>query len=144
MTPAALTELHRAELDYYRSQYPSVPAMARPRTAYTDSNTNGLTRCVMDYIRFTGNHAERVNTTGRQIKAKSGKRIWIPTPTTNGSADLHCIIHGRPAMIEIKCKATGDRIRPDQVRYAEKVTRAGGLYFVARTFEEFLTWYQSL
>lgn len=139
MTPTE--HLHRLHYHHHRTTYPSVPATALPKPDYKLTDTNGLTRAIIDFIRFTGNHAERVNTMGRQIKAKNGKQIWITTTATKGSADIHAVIRGRSAMIEVKNARTHDRIRPKQEEYARRVTMAGGLYFVARTFEEFYEWY---
>ena len=140
----AQEHLHRLHWQHHRDNYPSVPATAIPKAVYTDRNTNGLTRMIIDWLRFTGNHAERVNTMGRQIKAKSGRQVWIKTTATKGSADIHAVIRGRAAMIEVKCRCTKDRIRPKQEQYATRIQHAGGLYFIARDFESFYQWYQTL
>ena len=142
MTPTA--HLHRLYIEHHRERYPSVPTVAIPKPEYKLTDTNGLTRAIIDFIRFSGGHAERVNTMGRQIKAKSGKQIWIQTTATKGSADIHAIWHGRTLAIEVKNAATRDRLRPKQAEYAAKVQRAGGLYFVARTFDSFYEWFQTL
>lgn len=132
--------LRQLEAEYNRDRYPSVPGYASARTAYEDNTANGLTRCIIDYIRFTGGFAERVNRMGFKRKNKYGKEIWVSGGGTNGTADISAVLPGgRSARIEVK--AGRDRIRPEQIRYAEKVTKAGALYFIARSFDEFLMWY---
>ena len=142
MTPT--THLHSLYMNYHRTTYPNVPAVCIPKPDYKLTTTNGMTKAIIDFIRFSGGHAERVNTMGRQIKAKSGKQIWITTTATKGSSDIHAIYRGRSIQIEVKNAATGDRIRPKQQEYGRRVTMAGGLYFVAHTFEEFYQWFTTL
>jgi hypothetical protein len=43
--------------------------------------------------------------------------------------------------VKIEVKIGRDRQSVEQKAYAEAVERAGGLYVVARTFEEFIGWY---
>lgn len=139
----AIEDLYDAHLRYNRSQYPNVPAFAVPKPAYKLATANGLTRAIVDYIRFKGGFAERVNRMGFRTKNKQGREVWVSGGGTNGTADISAILPGgRSARIEVKVGR--DRIRPDQVRYAEKVQRAGALYFIARDFESFWVWYNSV
>lgn len=142
MTPTQ--HLHSLYMAHHRERYPNVPAVCIPKPDYTDKTTNGLTKMIMDYVKFRGGMAKRVNVVGRQIKAKSGKQIWIPSSTVKGAADLSIIYNGRALEVEVKCAATHDRMRPKQVEYANRVAMAGGLYFVARTFDEFYEWFQTI
>ena len=139
MTPTAhLNELHYT---YHREHYPGVPAHAIPKPQYKLNTTNGMTRAIMDFIKFNGGYAERINVMGRKIKAKSGKEIYIPTSGARGSADISAVIRGRAVKIEVKNLHTRDRMHADQQTYAERVRSAGALYFVAHTFDEFYNWY---
>ena len=142
MTP--LEALNTAYYDHYRKENPNYPAAYIPKPDYTDRTTNGLTKMVLDWMRFHGALAERTNTTGRQIKAKSGKRIWIPTAGVRGSSDIHATYRGLSLHIEIKCRATRDRVRPAQVEYARRVRMAGGLYVTVGTWAEFYEWFLQL
>lgn len=145
MTPTTpISHLHRLYYQHNREAYPNVPAACIPKPNYTDKTTNGLTKMVMDFVKFSGGQIERVNVMGRQIKAKSGKQIWIPSSTVKGAADLSGIYKGRALKIEVKCAATHDRIRPKQIEYANKVRRAGGIYIVARTFDDFYEQFNNL
>lgn len=141
MTPTE--HLHRLHHQWHRQQYPNVPDVAIPKPNYKANTTNGMTRMIIDFIRYSGGFAERVNRMGFRTKTKTGREIWVSGGGTNGTADISAVLPGgRSARIEVK--AGRDRIRPDQVRYAERVTRAGALYFVARSFDDFYEWYRTL
>lgn len=127
-----LNDLNRKHLV---ERHPSVPKMAIPGRAYSDKTANGLTRCIMDYIRFTGGHAERIANMGRVIKRK-GRSFYIPGAGRNGSADIHAIIDGKPWMIEVKMGR--DRQSVAQVHYMADIIRSGGRYIVVKSFEEFI------
>ena len=146
-----LTEIKMAAL---RLRYPSMPEHAIPRPKYSDLKSNGLTKCIIDWINLYGYQAERVNSMGRMIdkskvvtdvlgwKRTIGSKTWIPGTGTNGTADISATIKGRSIKIEVKCKATGDNKQSDgQVSYQEQVEGAGGVYVIARTFDGFVDWY---
>lgn len=139
MTPTE--HLHKLHWEYHHKNYPGVPGYAIPKATYKLNTTNGMTKGIVDFIRFSGGYAERVNRMGFKTKTKQGKEIWVSGGGTNGTADISAIWNGRALRIEVKCAATHDRIRPDQIRYAEKVERAGAIYFVAKTFDEFYEWF---
>lgn len=126
-----LSELKTTEL---RRDFPGVPDYAVPKYKYEDKTANGLTRCIIDYIRVTGNHAERINTTGRVIHSK-GRSKYIPTTGTKGSADIHSIKSGRSIAIEVKIH---DKQSDKQKQYQNAVEQSGGVYIIARTFDDFL------
>jgi hypothetical protein len=132
--------------------HPSMPAYARTVPRYSDKTANGLTKCVIDYIRLTGGLAERINSTGRYIdnsrvfedvlgrKRSIGTGQWLPTSGMKGTADISAVIQGRAVKIEIKMK---DRQSEDQKKYQKAVEQAGGIYLIFRSFQEFYDWYQS-
>lgn len=151
-TLAKLSELAEERL---KEQYSSIPDYAIPKKKYTDKTSNGLTKCVVDFVNFNNYQAERINSTGRQINTR--KRInyglggsgtvrgakWIKSSSQNGTADISATIKGRSVKIEIKCKATGDKYQSQaQKDYQTKVQQAGGVYIIVRTFEGFYNWYQ--
>jgi hypothetical protein len=135
-----LAELKRAEL---HRDFPGVPDYALPRTKYTDKTANDLTKCIIDYIKVTGGHAERVANTGRQI-GHGVNRKWIPGTGTNGSADISATkpieISGRKVGIKvaIEVKIGRDEQSPAQKKYQYQVEQSGGVYIIARDFESFL------
>jgi len=108
---------------------------------YSDSTANKLTKAVCDYIKFLGGDANRINTTGTMRKI-NGKNKWTYAGTRKGTADIHAIYQGRHISIEIKIGR--DHVSEDQVKERQRVEAAGGLYFVARTMPEFITWFAGL
>src|SRR5688500_18488882 len=101
-----------SDLDYEAklAMYQNVPEAAVVRTTFYDKTANGLTQCILTWLRLHGHYCTRINTTGRQLPATTivdvlgrahvtpGK--WIPGATRRGTADLHCIINGRHGSIE--------------------------------------------
>jgi hypothetical protein len=135
----ALKALEDLSYKVKRAKCPNVPYLTA--TTYRDDRSNDLTRCVIDWINFNNYQAERINSTGRQIKIK-GHSKWIPGSQTIGTADISATIKGRSIKIEIKCAATGDRYQSeDQKKYQSMIERAGGVYIIVKDFQGFYDWY---
>lgn len=120
-----------------------------PRT-YTDKTANGLTKMIIDWINYNGGQAERINTTGRLIKAKTYKDVmgitktigqdkWIKGTGTLGSADISATIQGKSVKIEVKIGR--DKQSDVQKQYQEAIEKAGGIYYIAKDFDTFYNWY---
>ena len=135
-----LKALNSLALAKAKQRCPNVPYLTVK--AYKDTTTNELTRAVIDWINLNGYQAERINSTGRQIKA-NGVEKWIKGSSTRGTADISSTLKGgRAVKIEIKCAATGDRYQSDdQRKYQASIEAAGGIYIVVRDFEQFYQWY---
>ncbi len=142
------------ELDYQvkRDLYQNVPLHAVPRGKFLDKTGNGLTQCILTWLKLHHHYAVRINTTGRKLKDTTiidiiGKAHvtpgkWIPGTTRKGTADIHAVLHGKHCSIEIKIGY--DRMSKDQERTKQDVERAGGCYFIAKDFETFLEWYKNI
>lgn len=144
------------ELAYADSyeKHPTLPDYARTIHNYNDRNSNGLTRCILDYLRFNGHQCERIAVTGRYndqskvvsditgAKRRIGSGQWIPSSMQPGTADISATIHGRSIKIEIKIGR--DKQSDHQVKYQQEVEKAGGLYWLVRNFDEFLKFYNRL
>ena len=136
-----------------RKRYPTFPDHLRPATKYTDTTANGLTKCIVDWINFNGYQAERISSTGRYVDNREkyvnvlnqtvtiGSGKWIPGSTTKGTADISATIRGRSIKIEVKIGK--DRQSEAQKKYQYDVERAGGIYIIAKNFEDFHTWYNN-
>lgn len=119
---------------------------------HRDDTANGLTRCIIDYLHYKGWQAERINTTGiphdtrqqaRDILGRTrtiGSVEWRPSGSTVGSADISATIGGQSVKIEVKIGK--DRQCEAQRRYQQAIEQAGGLYYIARNFTEFHSWYR--
>ena len=136
--------LHELKLKKWAEKNPEFPPNYIPKTVYKDSTANGLTKAICDYINLHGYQAERINTMGvaREKKTTAGKVIgvtWTKGTSTAGSADISATIKGRSVKIEVKIGK--DRQSEAQKRYQENIERAGGVYYIARNFDDFVEWY---
>lgn len=120
-------------------KYPTVPHSALPKPKYNDSTANGLTACIKDFIELCGGVANRVNSQGNW---KAGK--WIKSGSTVGAADLNIVLPKSGKSLQVEIKMPGDKLRPAQITQMEKVRAAGGLYFVAHSFQQFYEYYLTL
>lgn len=148
-----IKELKVLAMSYSRTRYPSLPESARCTRTYSDKTANGLTKCIIDFLRFNGYQAERINCTGKMIdntkiitdvlgdSRSIGSVKWLPTSGQKGTSDISAIILGKSVKIEIKIK---DSQSPDQKAYQQQVERAGGKYWICRNFAEFMNYYNEL
>jgi len=146
MVKASLKQLSDIQHAYACSRT-KMPTEYVVRTKYTDATANGLTKCVIDYINFSGGQAERISNTGRYIdesrivtdvlgnRKKIGSGKYIKGQGTNGTADISATFKGKSIKIEIKMK---DKQSEVQKEYQQAIERAGGIYFICHTFDEFL------
>ena len=147
----AVKLLEAMAMEEARRLHPTCPHLA-PRT-FRDDSANGLTKCVIGFLTFSGWQAERINCTGKMIdntkvvtdvlgdRRAIGSVKWLPTSGQKGTADISATINGRSVKIEVKMK---DRQSENQKRYEEQVIRAGGLYWLVRSFAEFLSFYNGI
>ncbi|WP_417873891.1 hypothetical protein [Xanthomarina gelatinilytica] len=149
---AAVQKLEDLILEDLKKRYPNNPYP--PKRKYTDQTSNGLTRCIMDFLKVSGHQAERINSTGRMIDntktvkdcigrvRKVGSVQWVKGTGRTGTADISATILGRSVKIEVKCAATGDRYQSEEQKdYQKEIEAAGGTYVIARTFEGFMEWF---
>jgi len=134
-----------------KTKYPNVPGYGLPKFEYNHKSANGLTRCIIDFITFSGYQAERINTAGRVIDNRKtytdvigrtktiGSTKYIPTTGTKGSADISATIKGKSVKIEVKYGK--DRQSSDQKAYQEQIEKAGGVYLLIRDFDSFYDWF---
>jgi hypothetical protein len=125
----------------------------------TDNSANHLTGCIMDWIRYNGGQAERINTMGRRIDntkiskdVLGGTRLigsvsWQKGTGTKGSADISATIPMQVngikfgVSVKIEVKYGKDRQSEDQKKYEHTINEAGGIYVIARNIDEFVEWY---
>jgi hypothetical protein len=154
MKSEALQKLREMALADSIRRHPSLPSSARYIKPYSDKSANQLTRSVIDYIKLMGYQAERIAVMGRYIdgskvvsdildrQMRIGSGNWIPGSMQKGSADISATIKGKSVKIEIKIGK--DRQSEDQKKYQEAIERAGGVYWIVRSFDEFLNFYNSI
>jgi hypothetical protein len=149
----AKDRLNALYLEHQRNKNPNIPEYGRLKYARTDKTANGLTRMIIDWITWNGGQAERINTMGRYVAPQTifnevlgkeqtvGKGSWIKGTGTRGSADISAVVRGRSVKIEVKIGK--DRQSEHQKKYEHQITSAGGVYVIARTFEQFVAWWDS-
>ena len=155
----AIKRLKELELQKSRERSPNLPEYARVAYKYSDKKANGLTRCIIDWIKFNGGQAERISVTGRYIdnskvvtdvlgnKRKIGSGTYIPSNMQVGSADISATIKNKNGIglsCKIEVKIGRDIQSPEQKKYQEQVESAGGVYIIARNFEDFVKDYERL
>lgn len=148
-----MKELKDLALVHSRQKYPNLPEHARVIRKYSDKTSNGLTKCVIDYLTFSGYQAERISSTGRYIDNREtytdvigrtriiGSGKWIPGSSTKGTADISATVMGRSVKIEVKIG--NDRQSDAQKDYQAAIEKAGGIYIIVKSFNDFITWYKS-
>ncbi|MBW8334807.1 MAG: hypothetical protein K0M40_22510 [Prolixibacteraceae bacterium] len=132
--------------------HPNTPErFIAPRT-FTDKTANGLTACIVQYIRLAGGQAERISNTGRMIDTRTtfedvvgrsrtiGSTKWIKGTGTNGTADVAATITGHSVKIEVKIGH--DSQSKAQKDYQKSIEAAGGIYIIASSFQQFWLWFQ--
>jgi hypothetical protein len=136
-----------------RMRHPNLPEQARCIRNYSGRTANGLTKCIIDFLNFSGHQAERINCTGRPIDntkvitdvlgdmRRIGSVNWLPTSGQKGTSDISATIWGKSVKIEVKMR---DRQSTDQKSYQLKIEAAGGYYWLVRSFEEFMNFYNEL
>lgn len=146
-------ELIKLKMASSQAKHPNMHPDCIPRPVYSDKTANGLTKMVIDWITLNGGQAERISNMGRYIDSSKvvtnvlGQRIkigsgkFIPGAGTNGTADISAIFKGKSVKIEIKMK---DKQSEAQKKYQESVERAGGIYYIVRSFDDFIQKYISL
>ena len=147
-------KLKALELESLKAKYPSMREENIPLTDWKDTSANGLTKCIISWINLNGGQAERISSQGQY---REGKKIdvgtgeiaytkqlpgkWTPGQGTKGTADISATIKGRSVKIEVKY---GKDVQSDaQKQYQEMIEKAGGVYIIAKTFDEFVTWYEN-
>lgn len=138
--------LHQLKVNQKKETHPNYPPEYIPKTMYKDSTANGLTRAICDYINLHGYQAERINTMGtaREKKTTDGRVIgvtWTKGTSTAGSADISATIKGRSVKIEVKIGK--DRQSEAQKRYQDNIERAGGTYYIATNFDDFVDFFNT-
>jgi hypothetical protein len=132
----------------------TMPRHTIPKPKFSDSSANNLTKAIIKYIELMGYQAERISNTGRYVdNTKKFKNIqgqtmqvgsgqYIPGTGTKGTSDISSTIKGKSVKIEVKFGK--DRQSEAQKDYQSTIERSGGIYYIAKDFESFYNFYQTL
>jgi hypothetical protein len=112
-----------------------------PTKLFSEKGANELTKSIEAYIRYHGNYADRINNTGiYDTKLKKFRK----SNTRKGIADIMAtkkIEHqGKffAVTVAIEIKYGTDKLSEYQLRIKDDIERAGGVYIVARTWDQFI------
>jgi len=151
----ALSHLKDLCLAEHRKRFPEWPEHYHNAPSFQAKTTNGLSRCIIHFLKLKGHHIERTGNEGRIIDTRQvvtdviGKQRVIGSLTrikgsgTKGTSDLKAVINGRFVAIEVKNGNTSDRQSNVQKLYQLGVERSGGIYIIASSLGQFVSWYYS-
>jgi len=97
-------------------------------------DANKLTVSIIRFLQTNGCQAERVNNIARKVGGR-----FVKSNMTRGTADIHAIVKGIALKIEVKIGK--DRQSEAQKLYQEAIENAGGIYYIAKDFDTFYSWY---
>jgi hypothetical protein len=149
-----LTLLNQLAFEKKKAQHPDIRPELLAKPIYKDKTANDLTKSIIAWIQLNGGQAERISVTGRAIdhrhtytdvlghRRQIGSLQWLTASMKKGSADISATIQGRSVKCEVKVQR--DKQRPEQKEYQRQVEAAGGIYFIATSFEQFYNWYESI
>ena len=102
---------------------------------------NKLTASIIKQIKKEGGHAFRVNVQGVRRKIK-GREVWTKSSTQRGASDIQAVYKGQALYIEVKWG--DDTQSDDQKEFQNDVERAGGIYIIAETGQQWQKLWQEL
>lgn len=154
----AIKILNQLILDQMKEKYPDIRVELLPNKPLKCNSANSLTQAVKKFLTLNGHQCDRISTSGRVIdnskevsnvlgqRYRIGSSKYIPGTGTKGKADLAAKIRRHPTdefavPVDIEIKYNKDRQSSVQKTYAENVHRAGGIYIICRSLDEFIEWY---
>ncbi len=133
----ALKELEREFNEHKRKEHPTLPDHAFVYTKFRDDSANSLTSSIMAFLKLNGCYVQRVNTTGTWSQKL---KKYIYSGSTRGAADLTAII-GKGKHVSIEIKFGQDKVSEKQKEVKAQIEAAGGIYYIARNYQEFYNWF---
>lgn len=126
-----LTELEKLYLLDKIKKHPGLPFQTGKK--FSENSANALTDSIVYWIRLHGGSADRINNMG-VYDAKRG--MYRRAGTRNGIADIIGTWQGKYLAVEVKYGK--DRLSEDQKKRRQEIIDAGGIYIVARSFDQFV------
>lgn len=124
-------------------------------------STNNLTQAIIDYLNMEGHKAFRVNNEGQFEEANRSTynydkishhvgplKAWgfiigrfRKSNTEKGISDVMSILAPKGIFMAVEVKFGDDKQSPEQKKWQEEVIAAGGEYYIAKEFDQFLEYY---
>jgi len=128
--PDSVKLLEQMLADDYHAKHPTLPIVY---DKMRDDTANGLTKCIVNYLKLKGHYVTRINSQGT-YSHKLGR--YIPSTARKGLADIEALINGRLYAIEVKI---GRDVQSQHQKDVElDIIKSGGSYFIARDFTSFV------
>ena len=132
--PKNLKELGKLADQLNAEKHPLLPPHALVKKRFKDTTANELTKTLIwDMYHVRGGVAYRINN-GAVYDVK--KKVYRKGVQRKGIPDIIGIIDGRFFGIEVKIGA--DRQSADQKEIEREINDAGGVYFVAKSYDDYL------
>lgn len=132
--PKNLKELGKLADQLNAEKHPLLPPHALVKKRFKDTTANELTKTIIwDMYHVRQGVAYRINN-GAVYDVK--KKVYRKGVQRKGVPDIIGIIDGRFFGIEVKIGA--DRQSADQKEIEREINDAGGVYFVAKSYDDYL------
>jgi len=134
-----------------KAKFPNVPAHSVMEaakfffrnTAHREYLSKWLEQASVWWLNNEGAMCKKVETTGKLIKGKSGKDVYIKhRAAKKGEPDISGVLNGKAFYIEIKVGR--DRLSDDQKSYIQRLERAGAKVAVCGTLGEVMEFCNTL
>jgi len=136
--PKSVKDFEQAEF-IHRYTGRNIPEVVKVRNQYRDDSANGLTKLIVDYIKFKGGFSTRITSTGTY---RVDMQKFIPSTQRKGTPDISATYKGRSLWIEVKVGK--DIMSEAQIQVKKEMEQAGAFYIIARNFDGFLNEFKSL
>ena len=132
--PKNLKELGKLADELNAEKHPLLPPHVLVKKRFKDTTANELTKTIIwDMYHVRQGVAYRINN-GAVYDVK--KKVYRKGVQRKGVPDIIGIIDGRFFGIEVKIGA--DRQSADQKEIEKEINHAGGVYFVAKSYDDYL------
>jgi hypothetical protein len=132
--PKNLKELGKLADQLNAEKHPLLPPHVLVKKRFKDTTANELTKTIIwDMYHVRGGVAYRINN-GAVYDVK--KKVYRKGVQRKGVPDIIGIIDGRFFGVEVKIGA--DRQSADQKEIEREINDAGGVYFVAKSYDDYL------
>lgn len=132
--PNNLKELAKLADQLNAEKHPDLPPHVLVRKKFKDTTANDLTKTIIwDMYHVRGGVAYRINN-GAIYDVK--RKVYRKGVQRKGVPDIIGIIDGRFYGIEVKIGK--DRQSADQKEIEREIKEAGGVYFIAKSYDDYL------
>ena len=133
-------------IDLWISKQKPIPYIETMVHPYTDKTSNGLARMIVDWMNLCNtSFGTRMSVEGRVIEGKKFTDVLgnkkqmaskrIPSSNLPGSFDVTCCSFS--VRLEVEIKIGRDVIRPDQLKFKDRIETAGGAAIIVTSWEDF-------